>query len=137
MTQPRSLSEVLQLVGTERPTPDPRHAGRERRAAQRFLWYEPIDVQPLTEALAPCGERRRAITRDISARGLGLYAYLPPEAKFLRAWLAVGGHAPAEVLLQIVHRSPFLDAYNIWTRLCEKDPAQPVPERIGGRRVEG
>lgn len=124
--QALSIQEFVKSLSTSGSR---REGDLERRLEPRYAVALVVDVLPLNVRGIPCGSRRKAVTRDLSAHGIGLFADIPFETKYLRLWLPIGPEGQVEVLAEVLRCEPFAFMFNIGGRfVADTQPEfRPLP----------
>ena len=80
--------------------------GPDRRVEPRLRVTLPVNLQPLDDDLNPLGYRSRAVTRDISASGIGLVCQDPVNASYLMLSLPTPAGESLEVVAKVLRCRP-------------------------------
>jgi hypothetical protein len=113
------LDRVLRFVRDIGSAGHYRKERDERRRENRYALAMVVDLVPLDAGMTPCGPPQRGVTRDLSPSGIGLFAEIPLQAKFLRVLLPIHPIERVEVLVEILRCEPFGFLYNIGGRFVE------------------
>lgn len=114
------LDRVLRFLRNIRSTGHYRKERDERRAESRYALALVVDLIPLDADLVPCGPSQRGVTRDLSRTGIGLFAEVPLETRFLRVQLPIHPIERVEVLVEVLRCQPFGFLYNIGGRFVRE-----------------
>ena len=115
----------LEFLNELHAAADQPEIGLDRRLHERFPLRTKLEVQPLDEHLAPCGEFTVAVTNDVSRKGIGLTAAIPPQARFLRLRLTPRRGKEFELLYEIAHRYSFGPFCRIGARIVRRPQTPP------------
>jgi hypothetical protein len=119
------LESVAEYVDRLRATRRYRVLYNERRCEPRIAIALVIDLIPLDEVLRPCGGPQQGVTRDISKHGVGLFAAIPIETRFLRLYLPLeSGGSPSELLVEVLRSEPFGVVFDIGGRFVAEDESR-------------
>lgn len=119
------LESVGEYVDRLRATRRYRVLYNERRCEPRIAIALVVDLIPLDEALRPCGGPQQGVTRDVSKRGVGLFAAIPIETRYLRLYLPLEADAaPSELLVEVLRSEPFGVVFDIGGRFVAEDESR-------------
>ena len=90
--------------------------GPDRRSEPRYRMTLPVQVQPLDDQMQPVGDVFRAVTRDISAHGIGLVCQDPTAARHLMLQLQTPMHDHITVAIEVLRCQPVGFYYDIGGR---------------------
>lgn len=97
----------------------------ERRSAPRIAIAMVVELIPLDRTLRPCGSPQQGVTRDISKHGIGLFAAVPVETRYLRVYLPIQPEGiPSEVLVEVLRCEPFGAVFDIGGRFVGEDDSR-------------
>ena len=91
----------------------------ERRAEERYPLAVLVDFIPLDRCQRPCGPAERAVTRDLSRSGIGLFAEREVAAEFLRVRITAWAGRRAELLVQVLRCEPRDFMYDVGGRILQ------------------
>jgi len=100
--QPTAPPELLDFARRIASGLGPSH---DRRGHPRYHFTVAVDVQPLDEEYNPSGERFVAVTRDLSAVGLGLLHTKAVKAKFLRVTIQLADE-DKQLTIEVLRSEP-------------------------------
>jgi hypothetical protein len=113
---PRSaLESLVRELGGTTPACDLPYDGLDRRAFQRTAVAVEVRLQPMDSSFAPAGEVFTAITRDISASGVGLVSTRPVKAAFLSLQLPATQNQPPQWVVRVSRCQPMGGFYDVGT----------------------
>lgn len=119
------LESVGEYVDRLRATRRYRVLYNERRCEPRIAIALVVDLIPLDEVLRPCGEPQQGVTRDISKHGIGIFAAIPIETRYLRVYLTLQPDGiPSEVLVEVLRCEPFGVVFDIGGRFVAEDESR-------------
>ena len=93
------VGEVERIYLLDRPP----EFGVERRSVERMSLTMPVLIQPLDEDLKPLTYEHHAVTRDISARGVGLVTSSPVRQGYVMLTMEPLNGDSFEVLGKIIY----------------------------------
>lgn len=114
------LDRVFRFLRNIRSSGHYRKERDDRRAESRYALAMVVDLVPLDANMVPCGPSQRGVTRDLSRSGIGLFAELPLDTRFLRVQLPVHPVERVEVLVEVLRCEPFGFLYNIGGRFVDE-----------------
>ena len=119
------LESVGHYVDGLRATRRYRVLYNERRCEPRIAIALVVDLIPLDQVLRPCGDPQQGVTRDISKHGVGLFASVPVQTRFLRVYLplAPGGNV-SELLVEVLRCEQFGEVFDIGGRFVGEDESR-------------
>ena len=88
----------------------------DRRSEPRYRMTLPVRVQPLDAQMRAVGDEFRAVTRDISAHGIGLVCQDPTAARYLMLQLETTTLEPITVAVEVLRCQPVGFYYDIGGR---------------------
>lgn len=105
--------------------------GSERRSDERHPLTVVVDFVPLDSRQQPCGKPAKAITRDLSCDGLGLFTEARVDAPFLRVKLPACDHRRLELLVEVVRCERMDFMFDLGARIveCEWSDHPRTPDR--------
>ena len=119
------LESVAEYVDRLRATRRYRVLYNERRCEPRIAIALVVDLIPLDEVLRPCGAPQQGVTRDISKHGVGLFAAIPLETRYLRIYLPIDSDTPpTELLVEVLRAEPFGVVFDIGGRFVGEDQSR-------------
>ena len=119
------LESVAEYVDRLRSTRRYRVLYNERRCEPRIAIALVVDLIPLDEVLRACGGPQQGVTRDISKHGVGLFAAIPIETRFLRLYLPLDSDGPSsELLVEVLRCEPFGVVFDIGGRFVAQDESR-------------
>lgn len=80
--------------------------GPDRRVEPRLRVTLPVNLQPLDDGLNPLGYRSRAVTRDISASGIGLVCQDPVNTPYLSLQLPTPTGETIDIIAEVLRCRP-------------------------------
>jgi len=87
--------------------------GPERRSEPRYKMTIPVLAQPVDDQLEPTGDVFRAVTRDISAHGIGMLSQDPTRADFLALQLQLPSGTDTALFIKVLRCQLLGFYYNI------------------------
>ena len=101
----RSSDDIIEFVrSVERAymLDRPQTKEADRRKAGRLVLTMPVDVLPLDDELQPIDEKRSAVTRDISGRGVGMVMTNPVPLSYVSLTFQPLNTEPFDVIARVI-----------------------------------
>jgi hypothetical protein len=96
--------------------------GPDRRSEPRYKMTIPLVAQPIDDQLQPTGPVFRAVTRDISAHGIGMLSQDPTRAEFLALQLQLPTSTEIALFVRVLRCEPLGFYYDIGGRFFTGRP---------------
>ena len=119
-----SAEEILDIVQrnivrlAERSVYDP---NVNRRFEERYCVTLPLTVTPVDSDLQPVGDRRQAVTRDISSSGIALLSHQAPDSSLLALKIMDrDGETKLNAVMEVLRCSPIGDFYQVSGKFLSK-----------------
>lgn len=97
----------------------------DRRSEPRIAVAMVVDLIPLDGTMRPCGPPQQGVTRDISKQGVGLFASIPTEARYLMVYLPIQPEGTvSDVLVEVLRCEPFGVVFDIAGRFVGEDESR-------------